>query len=255
MKSLFQLARKKSPSIIFFDDIDAIASHHLSSADALARCFTAELVAQMGVNDPSSYSVFVIAATHTPWMLDSLVISAFERRVEVPLPDLESREGMFPLHIGSTPNTLSSADVHTLARQTEGYVFISLILTIPALPPLHISFSRVILSFSLLSYSGYDILMLVKDALMQPIRILQHTDHFKQIITPDGSLKWSGCSPADPAGKEMHLMDLPPDKLYIPPVTMVYSFFVVPFTLFHFFTQTRSLCIYVCMYVYVYTYI
>ena len=56
---------------------------------------------------------------------------------------------------------------------------------------------------------------------MQPVRILQHTTHFKQVTTPDGSVKWTGCSPGDPAGREMSLMDVPQNQLYTPPVTMV----------------------------------
>lgn len=76
-------------------------------------------------------------------------------------------------------------------------------------------------------YSGADISIVVRDALMQPIRKVQTATHFKKIRGPDPV---SGetvddlltpCSPGDPQGMEMNLMDIPPRKLKEPPVTMV----------------------------------
>jgi vacuolar protein-sorting-associated protein 4 len=57
---------------------------------------------------------------------------------------------MFKLHIGSTPNNLSDDDLRTLAQKTDGY-------------------------------SGHDISIVVRDALMQPVRKLQSATHFKRV--------------------------------------------------------------------------
>lgn len=74
----------------------------------------------------------------------------FQKRIYIPLPDLNARKNMFKLHIGQTPNSLKEEDLKTLAQKTDGY-------------------------------SGHDISIVVRDALMQPVRKLQSATHFKKV--------------------------------------------------------------------------
>lgn len=60
---------------------------------------------------------------------------------------------MFRLHLGSTPHNLTDANIHELARKTEGY-------------------------------SGADISIIVRDSLMQPVRKVQSATHFKKVSGP-----------------------------------------------------------------------
>lgn len=77
-------------------------------------------------------------------------------------------------------------------------------------------------------YSGADISIVVRDALMQPVRKVQMATHFRRVSGPsrtdpnvvDHDLL-TPCSPGSPGAKEMSWMDVPGDKLYEPPVTMV----------------------------------
>lgn len=64
---------------------------------------------------------------------------------------------MFKLHLGSTPNELTDADFITLGAKTEGY-------------------------------SGADISVIVRDALMQPVRKVQSATHFKKVQTQTQTL-------------------------------------------------------------------
>ncbi|ETO24931.1 hypothetical protein RFI_12225, partial [Reticulomyxa filosa] len=63
-------------------------------------------------------------------------------------------------------------------------------------------------------FSGSDISGIVQDALMEPVRMMQDATHFKDIPDPDNPNKIAlvPCSPADPDGKEMTLMDIPLEK-------------------------------------------
>jgi len=63
-------------------------------------------------------------------------------------------------------------------------------------------------------FSGSDINGVVQDALMEPVRTMQDATHFKEIKDVDDPSKICivPCTPADPLGKEMQLMDIPPDK-------------------------------------------
>jgi len=73
-------------------------------------------------------------------------------------------------------------------------------------------------------YSGSDINVVVRDAIMQPVRTLQNAQMFKQIPVPDETtgattMKWTPCAPGDPAGRPMTLMDVPPAELHVPSIT------------------------------------
>lgn len=79
----------------------------------------------------------------------------FEKRIYIPLPEEPARAQMFRLHLGNTPHSLSDADLRQLAHKTDGY-------------------------------SGADISIIVRDALMQPVRKVQSATHFKKVGTPPG---------------------------------------------------------------------
>lgn len=106
---------------------------------------------------------------------------------------------MFKLAIGDTPHALSEQDLQELARRTDGY-------------------------------SGADISILVRDALMQPIRKVQSATHFKWTTSLADSSKKGlmPCSPGDQGAKEMNWMLIDKDDLLEPIVTMVSHFFGVP---------------------------
>lgn len=76
-------------------------------------------------------------------------------------------------------------------------------------------------------YSGADISIVVRDALMQPVRKVQTATHFKKVRGPspkdpntivDDLL--TPCSPGEPGAIEMTWMDVEGDKLFEPPVVM-----------------------------------
>ncbi|KAL3783180.1 hypothetical protein ACHAW5_008114 [Stephanodiscus triporus] len=69
-------------------------------------------------------------------------VARFEKRVYIPLPEHEARSAMVKIHLGDTPNNLSEHDFDTLGKEAEGA-------------------------------SGSDIKVLVKEALMEPLRRCQ----------------------------------------------------------------------------------
>lgn len=80
----------------------------------------------------------------------------------------------------------------------------------------------------MIRYSGADISIVVRDALMQPVRKVQMATHFKRVRGPsrkdpnvivDDLL--TPCSPGDPGAIEMSWVDVQGDKLLEPPVSMV----------------------------------
>lgn len=196
VRNLFELARAHKPSIIFIDEVDSLCSSRSDNESESARRIKTEFLVQMQGVGHDSEGILVLGATNIPWVLDAAIRRRFEKRIYIPLPEEPARMTMFKIHLGNTRTTLSDEDIKELARRTEGY-------------------------------SGADISIVVRDALMQPVRKVQTATHFKKISGPspkDPNLIVEDllipCSPGDPGAIEMGWMEVDGDKLAEPPVTM-----------------------------------
>lgn len=195
VRTLFQMAREAKPAIVFVDEVDALCGARSDQESESSRRIKTEFLVQMNGVGNAQEGVLVLGATNIPWSLDSAIRRRFEKRIYIPLPEEPAREKMFQLHIGSTPNNLTPADFKELAHRSEGY-------------------------------SGADISIVVREALMCPLRRLQDATHFKKVsgpspvdpnvILPD---MLTPCSPGDPDAIEMSLMQVPGDKLLTPMIT------------------------------------
>jgi vacuolar protein-sorting-associated protein 4 len=185
VKQLFNMARENKPSIIFIDEVDALCGPRGEGESEASRRIKTELLVQMnGVGNDSS-GVLVLGATNIPWQLDAAIRRRFEKRIYIALPDQEARAKMFELNVGNTPCELTQKDYKILAEMTEGY-------------------------------SGADVAVVVKDALMQPIRKIQSATHFKRV----GENKLTPCSPGDADAVEMNWMEIAADELQEPELTI-----------------------------------
>jgi len=123
VRDIFEMARKKAPSIIFIDELDAIATIRLndtSGADREVQRTLMQLLSEMDGFD-SRGDVRIIAATNRPDALDPAILrpGRFDRVVEVPMPDIEAREHIIKIHIENM--TISNdIDFGKLAKLTEG---------------------------------------------------------------------------------------------------------------------------------------
>ncbi|CAH2242850.1 jg26484 [Pararge aegeria aegeria] len=196
VKNLFELARQHKPSIIFIDEIDSLCSARSDNESESARRIKTEFLVQMqGVGNVMD-GILVLGATNIPWVLDSAIRRRFEKRIYIALPEEHARLDMFKLNLGNTKHQLSETDIKVLAAKTEGY-------------------------------SGDDISIVVRDALMQPVRKVQSATHFKKVTGPSPTdlnviVKdlFTPCSPGEPGAIEMTWMDVQSNKLGEPPVTM-----------------------------------
>ncbi|KAK9477884.1 P-loop containing nucleoside triphosphate hydrolase protein [Lipomyces japonicus] len=187
VKQLFNMARENKPAVIFIDEVDALCGPRGEGESEASRRIKTELLVQMnGVGNDAS-GVLVLGATNIPWQLDSAIRRRFERRIYIALPEVEARTTMFKLNVGNTPCELTQADYRALAEMTDGY-------------------------------SGHDIAVAVRDALMQPVRKIQMATHFKWVHAPDGTEKLTPCSPGNAGANEMAWMDIAGDQLQEPPL-------------------------------------
>nr|ODN85804.1 vacuolar protein-sorting-associated protein 4 [Cryptococcus depauperatus CBS 7841] len=188
VKQLFQMAREQKPAIIFIDEIDSLTGTRGEGESEASRRIKTEFLVQMNGVGNEETGVLILGATNIPWQLDPAIKRRFEKRIYIPLPDVQARRRMFEINIGSTPHGLTPADFTHLAELTEGY-------------------------------SGSDVAVIVRDALMQPVRKVLSATHFKQVTanTPEGSkTKLTPCSPGDPSAIEKTWTDVNSDELLEP---------------------------------------
>ncbi|MEF8772366.1 proteasome-activating nucleotidase Pan2 [Halodesulfurarchaeum sp.] len=124
VRDLFELAAEREPSIIFIDEIDAVASKRTdskTSGDAEVQRTMMQLLSEMdGFEDRGE--VRLMAATNRFDMLDRAILrpGRFDRLIEVPDPDHEARAEILRIHTGEM-NLAGRVDFDTLARETEGF--------------------------------------------------------------------------------------------------------------------------------------
>lgn len=93
VRELFATARQRAPSILFLDEIDAVATDRSSSGtDSFNREVVTQLLQELdGVRDHSSQPVLVIAATNRMEALDPALLSRFREKVLMDLPTPAAR--------------------------------------------------------------------------------------------------------------------------------------------------------------------
>jgi len=123
VRDLFADARKRAPSIIFIDEIDAIGQRRggsIVSNDEREQTLN-QLLAEMDGFDPAT-SVVIMAATNRPEILDPALLrpGRFDRQVEMPLPNQAERTAI--LHVHAREKHLSKdVDLSIVARGTPGF--------------------------------------------------------------------------------------------------------------------------------------
>ncbi|MGO9854633.1 MAG: ATP-dependent zinc metalloprotease FtsH [Acidimicrobiales bacterium] len=123
VRDLFADARKRAPSIIFIDEIDAIGQRRggsIVSNDEREQTLN-QLLAEMDGFDPST-GVVVMAATNRPEVLDPALLrpGRFDREVEIPLPNQAERAAILKVHV-TGKHLAPDVDFDDVARATPGF--------------------------------------------------------------------------------------------------------------------------------------
>ncbi|MBO5648014.1 MAG: ATP-dependent zinc metalloprotease FtsH [Kiritimatiellae bacterium] len=125
MRDMFAEAKKRSPCIVFIDEIDSIGMKR-SGAGAMTGSHSYEqtlntMLVEMDGFDPNE-GVIVIAATNRPDTLDAALLrpGRFDRQVHIDLPTLKGREEILELH-GKKITFSPDADLKRVARGTPGF--------------------------------------------------------------------------------------------------------------------------------------
>ncbi|MBP2030174.1 proteasome regulatory subunit [Methanohalophilus levihalophilus] len=123
VKEVFEMARRKAPSIIFIDELDAIAATRLNDTNGADREVQRTLMQLLAEMDGFSNrgEIRIIGATNRPDVLDPAIIrpGRFDRAVEVPLPNELSRKTILRIHTKGI-SVSKDVDFDKLASLSEG---------------------------------------------------------------------------------------------------------------------------------------
>lgn len=122
VRELFQMAREEAPSIIFIDEIDAVASkrYDTTSGDREVQRTLMQLLAEIDGFDPRG-NVKLLSATNRIDMLDNALLrpGRFDRLIETPLPDLKGRKDILKIYTKGMP-LAEGVNLEEAARLSEG---------------------------------------------------------------------------------------------------------------------------------------
>lgn len=124
VREVFRKAKQAAPTVIFFDEIDAIAgarSGNDTDSGVTKRVVNQLLTEMDGLEELED--VAIIAATNRPDMLDAGLMrpGRFDRHIHVKEPDEEARLAIFNVHTKNMP-LAKDVDLKKLAKNTDGYV-------------------------------------------------------------------------------------------------------------------------------------
>jgi len=159
LRSIFEKARQHAPSILFLDELDAIAPkrEELGGEKQVERRVVAQLLALMdGLEERGQ--VIIIGATNLPDVLDPALRrpGRFDREIVIPIPDKNGRKEILAIHTRGIPLS-DDVDLERLAFLTHGFV-------------------------------GADLAAFVREAAMYAIRRLMPRIDFERKILPEQAI-------------------------------------------------------------------
>lgn len=150
VRLMFQQARDNKPSVIFFDEVDAVCGQREFSHTESHIEQKSELLAQMDGAKDDNTDVLFVGATNLPWNLDPAFLRRFEKKLYIPLPDAAARERMLEIELGEhLPGNFQQVK-QSLINRTDGF-------------------------------SGSDIKRLVQETLHAPLRDIESAAYFARV--------------------------------------------------------------------------
>jgi len=124
VREVFSKARENAPTVVFFDEIDSIASERGGGTtdSGVGERVVSQLLTELdGIEDMEN--VVVVATTNRPDLIDDALLrpGRLDRHVHVPVPDEDARRAIFQVHTRDKP-LADGVDLDELARRTDGYV-------------------------------------------------------------------------------------------------------------------------------------
>ena len=121
LRDMFEQAKRDAPSVIYIDEIDAIASSRKTGNGELEKRILTQLLVELDGFEERG-KVLIVGSTNMMESIDDALLRAgrFDRRIHVPYPDLNGREHILSIHTQSMP-LADEISLSALAKDTNGF--------------------------------------------------------------------------------------------------------------------------------------
>ncbi|MEM9480245.1 MAG: AAA family ATPase [Verrucomicrobiota bacterium] len=121
LHQIFEFARQNAPSVLFFDEVDALAADRKDMKQSNSRHLINQFLAEMDGNIDDNDGVLILGATNAPWHLDSAFLrpGRFDRLIFVPPPDEGARTEIVKIMADGKP--VSGLDPDGLAKRLKDF--------------------------------------------------------------------------------------------------------------------------------------
>jgi AAA+ superfamily predicted ATPase len=122
LQAVFEQARRTAPSVLFFDELEALAGKRQYSTDSSAGRLVSQFLSAMDGFGANNREVLILAATNVPWAVDPAFRrpGRFDRVFFVPPPDRDARDSILRILLADRP-LAGDIDVAALAKATSGF--------------------------------------------------------------------------------------------------------------------------------------
>ncbi len=124
IREVFRKAKQSSPCIVFFDELDAIAQRRGSDVggSGVSERMISQMLTELDGLEPLN-GVVVIGATNRVDIIDDALLrpGRFDKVIEIPVPDIESRKQIIKIHIRKKPIDEKSLSADRLLEMTDGF--------------------------------------------------------------------------------------------------------------------------------------
>ena len=121
LHQLFDRARRNQPSVLFFDEVDALAASRADLRQSSGKQLINQFLTELDGVQYSNEGVLILAATNAPWHLDTAFRrpGRFDRIMLIPPPDAAARAAILRIICQGKP--IEDIDYEFVAQKTEGY--------------------------------------------------------------------------------------------------------------------------------------
>lgn len=140
IEQLFRIARENAPTVIFFDEVDALAPKRSRTDSSVMKRAVPQLLAEMdGFSKDRREMVLVIGATNNPWDMDEALMrpGRFDEKIYIGPPDLDARRRLFEIslrgrkisnginygYLANITDGFSGADIDYICRKASEQAF------------------------------------------------------------------------------------------------------------------------------------
>lgn len=122
LHALFEKARRDAPSVLFFDEVEALGAKRQYSRESTSAKLVSQFLAEMDGFARNNHGVLILGATNVPWAVDPAFRrpGRFDRVVFIPPPDKEARREIVERLLAARP-TAGGIDCGWIAERTSGF--------------------------------------------------------------------------------------------------------------------------------------